>query len=95
LNELQVFQKLIFAEIKLESAQKPDDSLAYEKKTEIIEKYKRLLEEAEEQLDSNPEKAVELFTEAIELKPEFSTLVKRGDAYYLMNEFMFAIKDYR
>lgn len=95
LNELQVFQELIFDEIKLQSAQKPDVSLANKKKSEIIEKYKSLLKQAEELMDSDPEKSIELFTEAIELKPVFGALVQRGDAYYLISEFMSAINDYR
>jgi len=94
-NELQTFQKLIFDDIKFERAEKPNVSLANEKKSKIIEKYKSLLKEAEEQIDFHPEKAIELFTEAIELKPEFDTLVQRGDAYYMISEFIPAIRDYR
>ncbi|VAX16071.1 hypothetical protein MNBD_NITROSPINAE03-631 [hydrothermal vent metagenome] len=64
-NELQTFQKLIFDDIKLERAEKPNVGRANEKKTKIIEKYKSLLKEAEKQMAFQPEKAIELFTEAI------------------------------
>ncbi len=94
-NELQTFQKLVFDEISLESTKKPDVTQANEKKTENIEKYNELIKEADGLMDENSEKAIELFTEAIALKPECGAYVKRGDAYYIMDEFMPAINDYR
>jgi len=43
----------------------------------------------------NPRKAIELFTQAIELKPDFNSLMKRGDAYFKIREYLSALRDYR
>jgi len=94
LGELQTFQKLIFTDIRLKSARKPDISRADIKSVEVIERYKSLVKKGDELMKTNPEKAIGLFSEAIDLKPDFYVYEKRGDAYYLIGEFTMAINDY-
>ena len=80
-----------------EKAAKPPPSLGRkdEKQNRLITEYKRLVEEAEERIGADPEAAIELFTRAIELKPDFNALMKRGDAYYKIGEYLSALNDYR
>ncbi|VAX20480.1 hypothetical protein MNBD_NITROSPINAE03-1931 [hydrothermal vent metagenome] len=94
LNELQTFQKLIFGDIRLKGAGKPDISRVDTKSVEVVERYKSLVKKGDELMKTNPKKAIELFSEAIDLKPDFYIYEKRGDAYYLICEFTMAINDY-
>ncbi len=41
------------------------------------------------------EEAIEILTKAIDIKPEFETLIQRGDSYYAIREFIDALYDYR
>lgn len=64
--------------------------------TAAIAKYRRLLAEGENLMkDSDYEPAIKLFTEAIEIKPDFSILIKRGDAFYRSAQYVAALNDYR
>lgn len=41
------------------------------------------------------EEAINLFSEAIEVNPNFEVLVDRGDAYYKVTKYIPALYDYR
>lgn len=59
-------------------------------------KYRKLLAEGEKMMhNSDYDAAINLFTEAIELKPDFNILIKRGDAYYKSAKYVAALNDYR
>jgi tetratricopeptide (TPR) repeat protein len=64
--------------------------------TAAIGKYRRLLADGERLMkESDYEAAIQLFTEAIELKPDFNILIKRGDAFYKSAQYVAALNDYR
>lgn len=61
-----------------------------------IGKYKKLLTQGEELMrNSKYEEAINFFSKAIALKPDYQALVDRGDAYYQCNKFIPALHDYR
>lgn len=94
-GELRKFQEMVLDSAAPGAAGKPDINLGAERQIKIIERYKDLLRQADEHLNADPERAIELLTEAIELKPDFDTLMKRGDAYYFTHEFILALNDYK
>ncbi|MBF0170839.1 MAG: tetratricopeptide repeat protein [Nitrospinae bacterium] len=61
-----------------------------------VEKYVGLLDEGDTHMrEGRFEEAVAAYTGAIELKPQFDILIKRGDAYYKERLFPDALQDYR
>jgi len=93
-TELDTFQQLIFGDIRINSVEKPDISRVDIKSVEVVEKYKSLVKKGDELMKTDPKRAIELFTAAIDLKPDFQVYEKRGDAYYKIGEFSMAINDY-
>jgi tetratricopeptide (TPR) repeat protein len=64
--------------------------------TAAIGKYRKLLADGERLMkESDYEAAIKLFTEAIELKPDFNILIKRGDSFYKSAQYVAALNDYR
>lgn len=94
-GELRKYQEMALDNALPASAEKPDINLGAERQIKIIERYKDLLRQADELLNTDPERAIEFLTEAIELRPDFDTLMKRGDAYYFTHEFILALNDYK
>lgn len=94
-DELYQFQEKIVKGELTKEVKPPEWNEADETQNEIINRYKKLLAEAEECMQSDPDRAIELFTTAIELKPDFDTLMRRGDAYFLIREYLLALQDYR
>ncbi len=41
------------------------------------------------------EEAIQIFTKAIDIKPDYNTLIKRGDSFYAIKRFIDALYDYR
>ncbi|MBF0293115.1 MAG: hypothetical protein HQK86_13265 [Nitrospinae bacterium] len=77
------------------SAEKPDSESSKLDVT-AVGKYRKLLSEGENLMkESDYESAIKLFTEAIELKPDFNVLIKRGDAFYKSAQYVAALNDYR
>ena len=69
---------------------------AGESDTEKIEQYKAYNDQAAEHMQNgNYEKAIELFSKAIELKPDFETLMNRGDSFFKIKKYNLALNDYR
>lgn len=96
LQDLYYFQGLLKKNFKIDEIEEPPQlSQPLKKETEQVDEYKKLLDRAESFMDTEPEKAIELFTEAIALKPDFDALIKRGDVYYNSREFLNALEDYR
>ncbi|MBF0274846.1 MAG: tetratricopeptide repeat protein [Nitrospinae bacterium] len=61
-----------------------------------LDQYKDYVLEAESLMENGKfEKAIEIFTKAIDLNPDFDSLLHRGDAYYKSKQFMYALQDYR
>lgn len=61
-----------------------------------IGRYRKLLSDGERLMkESDYEAAIKLFTEAIELKPDFNVLIKRGDSFYKSAQYVAALNDYR
>ncbi|MDH5541811.1 MAG: tetratricopeptide repeat protein [Nitrospinota bacterium] len=64
--------------------------------TDKIDMYKALNDEATEHMaKGNYEKAIELLTKAIELKPNFEALMNRGDSFFKIRKYNLALNDYR
>lgn len=58
--------------------------------------YKKFLHEGEKLLENGEyEKAIKILTKAIDIGPNAKTLVKRGDAYYRIEQITQALNDYR
>lgn len=63
---------------------------------EKIETYNGLLALGEDLMKRGRyEEAVKVFSEAIGLKPDFKTLVNRGDSYFKLKKYIPALNDYR
>ncbi len=61
-----------------------------------IEKYKELSSKGEElMLEGRYEDAIKVFTEAVNLKPNFDTLMQRGDAFFKVKKYSPALRDYK
>lgn len=95
LSELRRYQAVMFESGQIAPAEEAPLSVREREKVEATDEYKALLARAEEAAASDPAKAIELFTAALELKPDFTALMKRGDAYYSIKEYLFALNDYR
>lgn len=61
----------------------------------MVVKYRELVAKGEELTKTDPREAIKLLTQAIELMPDFSVLIRRGDAYYKAKQFVEALIDYR
>lgn len=67
-----------------------------DKNTDKIKEYKNLVSQGEELMQKEDyEKAIELFSQAISLKPDFEALMDRGDSYYNTKKYVPALQDYR
>ncbi len=76
---------------KPEAAQVSDEN-----SIETIKKYQALLSQGEDLMQKGSyEEAIQFFTKAISLKPDFQALIERGDAYYKIQEYISALYDYR
>lgn len=95
LEELVRYHKILKKGIVLKEWEKPEVARDYDEKAGTIASYKELVRKGEEIMVSDPAAAIELFTQAIELKPDFPMLIRRGDAYYKIREYIPAIHDYR
>ncbi|MBI4828383.1 MAG: hypothetical protein HY804_06185, partial [Nitrospinae bacterium] len=64
--------------------------------TQTAQRYTALLEEGERLMAGRKyAEAAQAFSQAIELKPDFAALVRRGDAYYRLRRHAEALRDYR
>ncbi|MBF0274845.1 MAG: hypothetical protein HQK84_06410 [Nitrospinae bacterium] len=72
------------------------DSDGSKPKIEDIKRYTTLVKEADAlMLAGKYLEAIEFYSQAIEIKPDFDVLIHRGDSYYSIKEFVLALKDYR
>lgn len=92
---LLAFHESLTKRIKTDDQEDLDISIETRKSSEAIEQYKKILADADEIIKTDPEKAIELFTKAIELNPDFDALIKRGDAYYNIKKYVEALTDYK
>ncbi len=93
LKELVHFNSLL--EIGFQHDQKASTGKE-EKDIEKIRKYKELVKQGEDLMEkARYEEAIELFSKAIALKPDFEALMDRGDAYYKSKKYVPALNDYR
>ncbi len=96
LRDLDYFQGLLKKNFALDEIEAPPPvSQSIREGAGKVDEYKNLLDQAEMLMDDDPQQAIELFTEAIKLKPDFGALIKRGDVYYNGREFLNALSDYR
>lgn len=95
LENLNRYREKVFGLKDIKPAEKPDLSKSEKEGAARIGEYEKLLEEAEEKMATDPEEAIKIFTRAIEINPDFGSLMKRGDAYYKISEYMAAMDDYR
>ncbi|MBI5814117.1 MAG: tetratricopeptide repeat protein [Nitrospinae bacterium] len=66
------------------------------RETSKIEEYAYLVQTGEELMRKGRlEDAINVFTEAIAIKPNFKALINRGDAYYKLRKVVAALNDYR
>lgn len=76
-----------------------DDKAASEKidlDSEKIEKYKELISHGNEFMqNAKYEEAINYFSDAIALKPDFEVLINRGDAYYQISKYIQALNDFK
>jgi tetratricopeptide (TPR) repeat protein len=95
INELYQFQEKVVKGLFPERAEPSSLTPEVKERTGVIAQYKKLLDQGDELMETDPRKAIELFTRAIELKPDFNALMKRGDAYFKIREYLLALRDYR
>ncbi len=95
MSGLLAFHESLTKRIKTDDQEDLDISIETRKSSEAIEQYKKILANADEIMTTDPEKAIELFTEAINLNPDFDALMKRGDAYYNIRKHLEALTDYK
>jgi serine/threonine protein kinase/tetratricopeptide (TPR) repeat protein len=61
-----------------------------------VERYKELVAAGDAAMaEGETAKAIERYTQAIELNADFATLIHRGDAYYKIRKYVPALNDYR
>lgn len=93
LRDLVVFSELNRKNFAIEEAPPPEADLS---ELEKIETYNGLLALGEDLMKRGRyEEAVKVFSEAIEFKPDFKTLVNRGDSYFKLKKYIPALTDYR
>ena len=107
---LEVNQKEILEElVSYGNLLKSEESLSPRKKKESkieadtsdidinkLKKYEELIQQANVFMEGNEfNKAIELFTQAVELNPDCGVLLSRGDAYFRQKNYVPALMDYR
>jgi serine/threonine-protein kinase len=93
LRDLVVFSQMAGDDFALKEASPPGADLS---EVEKIETYTGLLALGEDLMKRGRyEEAVKVFSEAIGLKPDFQTLVNRGDSYFKLKKYIPALADYR
>jgi serine/threonine protein kinase/tetratricopeptide (TPR) repeat protein len=93
LRDLVVFSQMGGDDFAFKDTPPPGADLS---EVEKIETYTGLLTLGEDLMKrSRFEEAVKVFSEAIGLKPDFQTLVNRGDSYFKLKKYIPALTDYR
>lgn len=93
LRDLVVFSQMAGDNFAIKEASPPGADLS---EVEKIETYAGLISLGEDLMKRGRyEEAVKVFSEAIELKPDFQTLVNRGDSYFKLKKYVPALTDYR
>lgn len=93
LRDLVVFSELTGKSFVIEETPPPETDLS---ELEKIETYNGLLALGEDLMKRGRyEEAVKVFSEAMEFKPDFKTLVNRGDSYFKLKKYIPALSDYR
>jgi serine/threonine protein kinase/tetratricopeptide (TPR) repeat protein len=93
LRDLVVFSQMSGDDFAFKETPPPGADLS---EVEKIETYTGLLTLGEDLMKRGRyEEAVKVFSEAIELKPDFQTLVNRGDSYFKLKKYIPALTDYR
>ncbi|MBF0634389.1 MAG: tetratricopeptide repeat protein [Nitrospinae bacterium] len=92
-HDLAAFSELAANNFALEETPPAETDLS---EVEKIETYNGLLALGEDLMKRGRyEEAVKVFSEAIGLKPDFKTLVNRGDSYFKLKKYIPALADYR
>jgi tetratricopeptide (TPR) repeat protein len=93
MEEVVAFKKLLGGDFVVDEPEPVD---APTNDVASVERYRRLLAEGDELVSVGEfEKAVERFSQALDLAPDFSALIKRGDAFFRMKKYAAALSDYR
>jgi serine/threonine-protein kinase len=93
LRDLVVFSERSRNNFAIQEAPPPGADLS---EMEKIETYNGLLALGDDLMKRGRyEEAVKVFSEAIEFKPDFKTLVNRGDSYFKLKKYIPALTDYR
>ena len=93
LRGLALFSQMAGDDFAVKEASPPGADLG---EAEKIETYTGLLALGEDLMKRGRyEEAVKVFSEAIGLKPDFQTLVNRGDSYFKLKKYIPALTDYR
>ncbi len=96
MEELEKFNGMLQAQNSTGKVSGLDLADDYEEEPLKVRNYKKLVEMGEAALANGKyEEAIGLFSQAIELGPNYDALMDRGDAYYKARKYMQALADYR